>query len=47
LWFVFDLNVRLKKYEKTNGSTQLVKDHNVAGAHHSLVKSVQKSGMCR
>ena len=41
---VFERRVRLKKYEKTSGSTQLVRDQSVAGAHHSAVRSAHPLG---
>lgn len=41
---VFERRVRLKKYEKTSGNTQLVRDQRVAGAHHSAVKSAHPLG---
>lgn len=41
---VFERRVRLKKYEKKSGRTQLVSDQRVAGAHQSAVRSAQPLG---
>ena len=41
---VFVRRVKLKKYEKTRGSTQLVSDQSVAGAHQPAVSNAHPFG---